>query len=168
MVIYSCVKNVHRQSAMLFNFNIWVLSVFPNNLLTGWTLFIAGGLKHRKQPDVVCDDLLVKLAWNEATLPLLLYTQPPNLRLLHAWQITSNCAFLFFLPPNLLLLHWTYFHPKSIIYCAKYYRVLLWDSFVCACQKIGNQILVFKVTKIGIALQFKYFPPLKKSVIFTP
>ena len=134
------------------------------------SFIVGGGLKHRKRPDVVvvCDDLLVKLAWNEATLPLLLYTQPPNLRLLHAWQITSNCAFFVLPPSQSIIIALKVFSPKKHYLLAKYYRVLLWDSFVPVTRLEIRNILVFKVTKIGIALQFEHFPPLKKTVIFIP
>ena len=148
-----CFSNLIFESCQFFQTTFYKVELF----------LLRGGLKHRKRPDVVvvCDDLLVKLAWNEATLPLLLYTQPPNLRLLHAWQITSNCAFFVLPPSQSIIIALNVFSPKKHYLLAKNYRVLLWDSFVCACHKIGNQILVFKVTKIGIALQFKYFPPLK-------
>ena len=110
------------------------------------------------------------MKWGHIAIVIIYPTSEPNRRLLHAWQITSNCAFFVLPPSQSIIIALNVFSPKKHYLLAKYYRVLLWGtrSFVPVTRLEIRNILVFQVTKIGIALQLKYFLLLKNPFIFTP
>ena len=66
----------------------------------------------------------------------------PNLQTYGCYTLDKSPQIVpfFVLPPSqYIIIALNVFSPKKHYLLAKYYRVLLWDSFVCACHKIGNQ-----------------------------